>query len=410
MAQKFSISYDDVNDTRVDERIKRQDEATRSYQPAAPPVASTAQRRKRGFWYNTAVYTTFFGLIGGIAGWACGELPRRFIPNHKAQYDELVQARQMIEQAAEQGRLQPAQAHSALERLGHAGMKNPYYQIEHSQLDDAQREQARQQLTARSAQTELIANIFFFAAAGLIVATALAIADALVERNTRAMLINGSVGATLGLLGGAAAALVLRWIQTLATSHDSHGLSGNLAIQHMIAWGTMGLFLAAAPGLVMRNRRKLTIGLLGGVIGGVLGGLMFEPIATWAGYNISRLLAISAIGMLTGLAVGLIENVAKRGWLKVTAGLIAGKQFVLYRNPTYIGSALSCSIYLFRDPAVGPRHAAIHLVSGGFEIENLPLGTPTLINARPISRQRLRDGDEIRVGSTTLVFHEKAVC
>ena len=35
----------------------------------------------------------------------------------------------------------------------------------------------------------------------------------------------------------------------------------------------------------------------------------------------------------------LIENVIKSGWFKVEEGVIAGKQFVLYRNPTYIGSS-----------------------------------------------------------------------
>jgi predicted component of type VI protein secretion system len=103
----------------------------------------------------------------------------------------------------------------------------------------------------------------------------------------------------------------------------------------------------------------------------------------------------------------LIENAAKGGWLKVTAGLITGKQFILYRNPTFIGSGPECPIYLFRDPKVGKRHAAVHIVLGGFEIENLPLGADTLINGKSVKRARLRAGDVIQVGATKFLFQEK---
>ena len=85
-------------------------------------------------------------------------------------------------------------------------------------------------------------------------------------------------------------------------------------------------------------------------------------------------MALVAIGVVAGGCTGLIENAAKTGWLKVTAGLIAGKQFILYRNPTFIGSGPECQIYLFRDPKVGRRHAAVHLVPGGIELEKPAAG------------------------------------
>src|SRR5439155_5226664 len=150
------------------------------------------------------------------------------------------------------------------------------------------------------------------------------------------------------------------------------------------------------------------IGLLGGLIGGALGGLLFDPIGKLTNSeDVSRLIGLCAIGMLSGMAVGLIENAAKSGWLKVTAGLIAGKQVILYRNPTVIGSSPDNQIYLFKDTNVGRRHAAIHIVRGGFEIEDLPLGVATMINGRPITRTRLRSGDQVQVGGTRFVFQEK---
>jgi pSer/pThr/pTyr-binding forkhead associated (FHA) protein len=152
----------------------------------------------------------------------------------------------------------------------------------------------------------------------------------------------------------------------------------------------------------------LFIGLAGGAAGGAIGGLLLEPLSQLAGSpEFGRLAAMCCIGAITGAATGIIENVTRTGWLKVTAGPIAGKQFILYRNPTYIGSAPDCQIFLFRDPKVGRRHAAIHLAKGRIEIEDLPLGAPTYINREPVDRQKLRNGDEIAIGSTMFLFQEK---
>ena len=175
------------------------------------------------------------------------------------------------------------------------------------------------------------------------------------------------------------------------------------------SWGTLGLFISLGPGVILRNPKRLFVGLLGGGIGGVAGGLLFDPVQNLTqNVHVGRLVAVVVIGLLAGLATGLIEEVAKAGWLKVTGGLIAGKQFVLYRNPTYIGSSLQCNIYLFSDPQVGRRHAAVHIVPGGqYEIEDLPLGGPTLVNGKPVTRARLKPGDTIQIGWTSLQFQVK---
>ena len=97
----------------------------------------------------------------------------------------------------------------------------------------------------------------------------------------------------------------------------------------------------------------------------------------------------------------------RSGWLRVIAGVLAGKQFVLYRNPTFIGSAPDCQIYLFKDAKVGPRHAAIHLLPGAFELEDLPMGVKTTINGKPVNKARLRHGDRVTVGATSFLFQER---
>ena len=153
--------------------------------------------------------------------------------------------------------------------------------------------------------------------------------------------------------------------------------------------------------------------------GGIAGGLLFVPVEILAdtdffsrfisnGESVSRLVGLVAIGAVAGISTGFIENAVKSGWFKVTEGIIAGKQFVLYRNPTYIGSSPLCHIYLFKDPQVGRRHAAIHIVGGAFELEDLPLGAKTFINGKPVQRARLRNGDRVKIGATAFHFQEKA--
>ena len=53
--------------------------------------------------------------------------------------------------------------------------------------------------------------------------------------------------------------------------------------------------------------------------------------------------------MATGIGIGVIESALKDRWLYVTSGPLAGKQFILYKPVTTIGSSQQCDIYLFKD-------------------------------------------------------------
>ena len=101
--------------------------------------------------------------------------------------------------------------------------------------------------------------------------------------------------------------------------------------------------------------------------------LIFDPIsfATHGG-AVSRAVGFGLLGMATGIAMGLVESALKDRWLYVTAGPLAGKQFILYKPQTNIGSIQACDIYLFKDPEILPQHATlvqkggrIHLIAEG---------------------------------------------
>jgi len=176
-----------------------------------------------------------------------------------------------------------------------------------------------------------------------------------------------------------------------------------------IGWGVLGLFLAVAPGIVMRSPKKFAIGLVGGLAGGLIGGALFDLVANATGSDgLSRFVAFVSIGLFAGLGTGLIENAVKSGWLKVTGGLIAGKQFVLYKNPTLLGSSPQCEIYLFKDVNVAPQHASIRRVPQGYEIQDLGTQSGTVVNGSPVQRARLRANDQIQIGGTIFSFQEKS--
>src|SRR5262249_57929770 len=99
---------------------------------------------------------------------------------------------------------------------------------------------------------------------------------------------------------------------------------------------------------------------------------------------LSRAVGFAVIGMMVGLFVGLVEQWTKTAWLLMRAGPLAGKQFVLHRNPTVLGSSPKADVYLFKDEAIEPQHALIHNHGGRYEIEDRETADGTYVNGIPV--------------------------
>jgi FHA domain len=175
------------------------------------------------------------------------------------------------------------------------------------------------------------------------------------------------------------------------------------------AWALAAIPAGIGQGIALREPKVFLNGLLGGVLGGLLGGMAFDPISkvfvspdgeAW----LSRGIGLTLIGLMVGLFVGMVEQWTKSAWLLMKAGPLAGKQFVVFRNPTVLGSAPKADVYLFKDEAIEPRHALIHDRGGRFEIEDLNTADGTYVNGVPISRQVLKSGDQIVLGKTVFEF------
>lgn len=419
--EPISISWDDLKTRKVEQRVKEQQAVARNraYAQLHADDLPIATPSRASLLNSTLFCLTVLGILGGALAWAGGLLVHLTTPEQQAA--ELMQGIRRIQMQQHEGAIAPDIAGRSIALLRAQGKRNPFFAIlSDPDLSAAQRSARLSKIQERAKFKRFALNVLGFGLSGMLLAMCLGMAEPLSERNTTAAVRNGALGAVLGLAGGVIVSLFVDKLYRALGGElaDVKHLAGGDVLARAVAWGVLGLFLTAGPGLLMRNSKKLLIGIAGGFVGGAIGGALFGPVEQFVstvpslsqlvgGIDPGRLVALIAIGAVAGAGTGIIENVAKTGWLKVTTGLIAGKQFILYRNPTYVGSAPECQIYLFRDPKVGRRHAALHLVAGGVELEDLPLGTPTLVNGKPAPRVRLHHGDQIAIGSTTFAFQEK---
>ena len=88
----------------------------------------------------------------------------------------------------------------------------------------------------------------------------------------------------------------------------------------------------------------------------------------------------------------------------VRRGPLAGKQFVLYKDPTRVGSSPKCDVFIFKDPDVKPEHAFLRRSGTTHEVE--PAGNAViLVNGKRVGRTRLEDGDQIKIGKAKFRYY-----
>jgi hypothetical protein len=238
-----------------------------------------------------------------------------------------------------------------------------------------------------------------------------AVAESIVERSTKKALIRGGLALPLGV--------VLGFIFSgLANVFYSIGL--NICVQagvrsfhnpavwiaRGIAWMVLGAAGGVVYGIIGQSMKKTGYGALGGAIGAAVGGTIFDPIsfATHAGAT-SRGVGFGLLGMATGIAIGLVESALKDRWLYVTAGPLAGKQFILYKPQTSVGSSQNCDIYLFKDPEILPQHAMLELK--GSKTHLITHGA-AYISGQPVRGTRvLESGTIMQLGRYAFRYQER---
>lgn len=356
--QKISISLDETKDPRIDELVERETAVRR----AASPVSR--EPTPVPFYYNPIVAYAFFGAVASLIVWVG---------------------------------LDPSM--KAFEIKAQAGM-------------------------ATREDIPLMA-IAMFPLMGGLVGLSIACCDAILSRNLTKAFYCGAVGLGVGMIGGAAGiclgAIPMGIGQQLAGSMMRPGETeptGVALFIHMVgramAWTFAASAMGIGQGLALKSKKLLLNGLVGGLIGGFLGGALFDPIAKVLEASglgetgsLSRLFGFTVIGTSVGLFTGLVESISKDAWLYMKAGPLAGKQFVIYRDPTVLGSSPKSDIYLFKDAAIEPAHAEIHSLGTRYELRDKGTRSGTYVNGKQITSRVLEPGDTIQLGETVLQYSER---
>lgn len=256
--------------------------------------------------------------------------------------------------------------------------------------------------------TAMTETLLFTALIGAMVGAALGSVEGLLSGVFAKMAKGAGIGFLIGALGGAIAGVLGQLVYGFLTDRNDTFLYQVFA--RTVGWALIGMGIGLAQGVRYRNVRRLINGLVGGAVGGFAGGLLFDPISMFTGSGvISRLVGIVAIGAASGAAIGLLEEIRKEAWITIVEGPMTGKEFILYKPITAVGSASHSDIPLFKDPNVAPDHLRIQQVGNAFELVSLVGPEAVYINGAPAAHHRLRKGDLIHVGNTAFYYQDRAL-
>ena len=274
----------------------------------------------------------------------------------------------------------------------------------------------------REGGLQAVAGLLVFPTVGSMIAVFLGAAEGIMCRNAQRAVISGAVGLGVGFAGGLVAliptAFVFGAMMVIAASFAKDQAPGQMPtgiallivmMGRAAAWAIISIPAGLGQGIALREKKIVFNGILGGALGGLIGGLLFDPISFVFITNdgqamVSRAIGFSVVGLMVGLFVGLVEGWTKTAWLLMRKGPLAGKQFVLFKDTTVLGSSPKAEIYLFKDEAIEPRHAIIHNRGGRFELEDCQSPDGTYVNGIPIKKHLLQNGDQIVMGKTVLEF------
>ena len=248
-----------------------------------------------------------------------------------------------------------------------------------------------------------LVDALFGALAGICIGAALGIAEGIIVRSAYRARRGGLIGAGAGIIGGAIGLVIGEMVY--------QPLKLLCFVGRSIGWAVFGAFLGAAEGITRRSWRGLRSATLGGTVGGAIGGFMFDVVALFTvllfhSDALSRGVALIILGACIGLWIVLIERVLAPATLKVVSGRFEGREFLLDKPRLTLGSNERGDIAIFGDPQIRGHHATLHHEGKGYVIE-AETGVPVTVNKQPITRQTLGPEDELIVGQTRLIYHQK---
>lgn len=187
-------------------------------------------------------------------------------------------------------------------------------------------------------------------------------------------------------------------------------------------WVSAGFSCGLSSGILGRSLKASLSGLVGGALGGLAGGMLFlltspkyvlvdsNGQGNWTlevGQNISLALAMLVGCVAIGFSIGLAERVVRSSWLSIIEGPGRGREFVLAKARTTLGSSPSCSVRLSDQLGIAPKHATVSLVHGKSIIH---ADAPLEINGQVLDtgiHRKLKARDVLKLGGVFIRFEEK---
>ncbi len=227
----------------------------------------------------------------------------------------------------------------------------------------------------------------------------------------RRVMIRMGMAAGLGSLAGALAGVIAQFL-FIAINIVTLGLG--LIAARGIGWAAMGAGAAVCVGYVLGGIRRAKMSTLGGLIGGLAGGLLFDAISVAMSIgnhgavdgSLSRFVGFILIGLVTGAAVSIVEDMVKQSWITVLRGPKEGRSFILTKSITTIGRNEMADIPLFGDLSIAKDHARLLLQDDGVFVQSAA-STSVTVNGAQTQYAQLKPWDVIGVGGISLRFHQK---
>lgn len=272
--------------------------------------------------------------------------------------------------------------------------------------DEAKVERVGREIESTHNSITRISTAFWSALIAMFIGLLLGVGEGIYYGSARQAVKYGLIGAGISLGIGALSGYIAQWMHASMWNEESSKVM--MALVRAIGWSIMGLGIGAAIGLIKPNWKRILFCGLGGMSGAFVGGFLFNYVGDWIpNVMVARGVAIVIMGLLIGICVGSMEQVAKSAWLKVIRGEFEGKEYLVFTGVTSIGNNGSNTIVLFKDKLVAPNHCEI--IQTGSQYVLVDKGSPlgTVVNGMPITRHTLRQGDAIAIGNSVLVFNTK---
>lgn len=219
--------------------------------------------------------------------------------------------------------------------------------------------------------------------------------------------IGAGVGAVAGFVGGYLAQMLFTFMLERASSAQSYDdIRLQMIFARAVAWGVFGGLLGLGLG-IPSGSRKIVNGLIGGLAGGAAGGFAFELLGSAAtgDQGFVRFLGLVVTGMGIGVGVGLVDRLTRQVWIEFRSGPLRGREVILFKPRTTLGSAPTCDVVLSNDPSMQPIHLTLVLVPGGVAVE--PVG-PVSVGGDPmVAGRAVRSGEVVELGRSQLVVNQR---